>query len=631
MTDQLTRATRGRGVLRFSLFLAAVVALAAFGLTGIVGGPERATAGPEWQGPVQPPSVRSGQALYQENCAPCHGDSGLGDGPTAAELPQGATALADPAIARAASPAEWFDIVKEGRMSLMMPPWKNRLSDQQIWDVVSYSLALHGSEAELQAGQALWDQQCAVCHGVSGAGDGPQAIAAGLAMPNLADPDLAAAQSLESWYQITSAGRGQMPAFAETLSEDEIWSALAYARNFAFPLVAATAAPTGTGQIAGQVLNGTTGAPAAGLVVTLNPFESFSELATAQTETDDAGAFRFEGLPTGSQYVYLLTVAYGGSTFGSDIVSFAAGEETLDVPLQVYETSATPGEITVNLAQWFVDSHEGALLIGELYRITHDSDRVYVGSEEVAEGRNAVLRFNVPAGATSVVFDGGEIGQRFIRTADGVVDTQPLLPGGTQILMRYLLPYSGSRAELTQSVNYPVERLSLLVVDGPDVTTNLQDAGAQTVAEQQWNSFEGANLPAGEAVSVRLAGLARAESQSAGAGATSTAVVAHNPELLYAVAALAFLAVLAVFTGYMLRRPAAAGSGQPAETLPAPATAFADPAAERARLLAAIARLDDQYAAGEIDEASYLPARAAQKRSLVLASQQMGLGERSEP
>ncbi len=75
----------------------------------------------------------------RKTARPVTAATGLGDGPTAAELPQGATALADPAIARLATPADWFEVVKEGRMALYMPPWKNRLSDEQIREVVAYS------------------------------------------------------------------------------------------------------------------------------------------------------------------------------------------------------------------------------------------------------------------------------------------------------------------------------------------------------------------------------------------------------------------------------------------------------------------------------------------------------------
>lgn len=576
-----------------------------------------AAAGPSQQSPSDPPSAQRGQALFQENCAPCHGATGLGDGATAAELPNGATVLADPLIARQATPADWFQITKEGRMDLMMPPWKNRLTDQQIWDVTAYALTLHSGEAQLAQGEAVWGQQCAACHGPGGAGDGPQALADGLAMPNLTDPAVAADRSLADWHGLTSAGQGEMPAFAGVLSDAEIWAAATYARSLSFAPAGAASAPLGAGVLSGQVLNGTTGQPVQTLV-TLNVFENFEPLQAQEVQSGADGAFSFGNLPTGAQYAFLLSATHGDSRFGSDIVRFTEGQTTLDAPLQVYDASATPGEITVNLAQWFIDSHQGALLIGELYRIDHASDTVYTGSEEIEPGKMAVLHFNLPAGVNSLALDGGEIGDRFIRTADGLVDTQPLPPGGTQILMRYLLPYSGDEAELAHSVPYPIDRLNVLVVDGPEVTTDLQNMGPQTVSEQQWNSFERVDLPAGEPISLRLANLGAAVAAAAAPARpnTSNAVISFNPGLLIAVGVVALLAALAVFGAYLLLRPAATAE-QPAL---AASTAVLDPAAERQRLVAAIAQLDDLYAAGEIGADSYQHSRAAQKRSLLLVA-----------
>jgi mono/diheme cytochrome c family protein len=600
------------------LFLAGA-ALTLLAMLLLLQAPSPGAAAPDLQDPTLPPAVRNGQPLFVENCAPCHGATGLGDGATAAELPQGATALADPAIARLATPAEWFEIVKEGRMALYMPPWKNRLSDEQIWDVVAYSLFLQTSEAELVQGQAVWGEQCAACHGPDGAGAGPQAVADGLAVPDLTDSTLAASRSLADWYAVTSQGQGAMPGFADTLSETEIWAAVQVARTFVVQPVAATTVLTGTGRLTGQVTNGTTGQPVTA-TVTLNTFENFEPLATQEVQTGPDGAFTFENLPTGSQYVFLATTIYGDNSFGSEIVSFPAGETELTAPLAIYESSATPGEIRVNLAQWFLDSHQGALLIGELYRINHDSDRVYVGSEEVAPGQNAVLRFNLPEGATSVVVDGGEIGGRFIRTADGVVDTQPLLPGGSQILLRYLLPYDGTRAEFAHSVPYPVDRLNVLVVDGPRVATDLQSLGPQTVADQQWNSFEATNLPAGEPVSLRLSDLARAQDAAVAPPGGSDAVLAHNPALLFGIGVAALVAILGVFGAYLLFRPKAPATAEVTPPVAVVSAVEVDPTTERQRLLASIAQLDDLYASGGLDEESYQRARTAQKRSLVLVT-----------
>lgn len=625
MTDQTPHRVSARtgSAGRFWFLFVASLAFALLAVLALCDQPGPAVAGPLLQSPAFPPSAQNGQPLFQENCAPCHGAAGWGDGPTVAELPQGATALADPAIARLATPAQWFEIVKEGRMMQFMPPWKSRLSDDQIWDVVATSLFLHTSQAELAQGAAVWDQQCAACHGLDGAGAGPRAVADGLIMPDLTDPSVTVSRSLADWHTVTSAGRGAMPAFAATLSDAQIWAVAQHARSFTFQPVVAAVVPPGTGRLTGQVINGTTGQPVAATVI-LNTFDNFIPLQIQEAQTSPDGAFAFVDLPTGSQYVFLLTSVYGDSTFGSEIASFPIGEDALNLPLTVYETSATPGEIRVDLAQWFVDSHQGALLVGELYRIVHDSATVYLGSEEVAPGRNAVLRFDLPAEAMSVVLDGGEIGGRFILTEDGVVDTQPLLPGSSQVLMRYLLPYNGSSAELAHSVLYPVDRLNVLVVDGPEVSTSLQSLGPQTVAEQQWNSFEGMNLLAGQTVSLGLTGLAEAQNPVVAPPATSDAVVANNPALLFAIGAAALAAILGVFVIYVLRRPTGQESAEKPLAVPVAPTGDADLAAERQRLLASIAQLDDLYAAGAMDDESYQRARAAQKRSLLL------VGTRSE-
>lgn len=581
-----------------------------------------AAAAPALQEPVTPPSALAGQPLFAENCAPCHGDTGLGDGPSAAGLPNGVSALADPALARASSMQQWFEITKEGRMDRMMPPWKNRLSDSQIWDAVAYAYSLHVSEDSLDRGEAVWGEQCSQCHGALGAGDGPGAAAGGWQMPDLADPSFAASRSDDQWFQAVSNGAENMPPFAETLPEEDRWAAVQFARTFSYTPARTPELAAGDGRLAGQVVNRTAGGGApAGALVTLFPFANFQEQRTLETTAGPDGAFSFEGLPTGAQFAYIVTADYGGQPFGSDVITFPTDTLQVDLTVPVWESSSTPGDIRVELAQLFVEPHQGNLLVGELYRVAHQGDRVYTGSEPVAPGRNAVLRFNLPAEASALVLDGGEIGQRFIRTNDGVIDTQPLYPGSKQILMRYLLPYSGATAELERPMPYPVDNLSVLVVDGPTVDTDLQAAEQQTIQDQLWNNFVAADLAAGQQISLRLRGLEKASAAASAADAApagsglSTAVVAYHPPLVAAVALLAGLLALGVFVAYAVaRRPQPAASLASAQPLQA-ATA------DRQELLRSIARLDDRYTAGELDEASYHTLRAAEKRRLVQLSE----------
>ena len=81
------------------------------------------------QPPTELPIAAFGAAIYPENCAPCHGPTGLGDGPTAAELEVPPAAFADPALTWERAPAELFHVTKFGRIQNLMPPWQNQLSD----------------------------------------------------------------------------------------------------------------------------------------------------------------------------------------------------------------------------------------------------------------------------------------------------------------------------------------------------------------------------------------------------------------------------------------------------------------------------------------------------------------------
>lgn len=565
-----------------------------------------AQAAPAAQTPTDPPSAREGHAIYQENCAPCHGTQGWGDGPTAAQLSNPPTALADPQIARAAIPNDWFQVTKEGRMALFMPPWKNRLSDAEIWDVVAFALTLHTTQNELARGQTVWGEQCAACHGDQGAGDGPEAVAKNWTLPDFSDPAYASQRSLTDWFQTASQGQGNMPAFADVLSEQDLWNVSAFMRTFSSEPLAPLTLPSGDGVIRGAVSNGTPGGdPITGLTVTLRPFENLSALPTQEATVGEDGSFVFEGLPTGADYAYLLSTDYKDVDFTSVPVNFAAGPEQT-VMLNVFEAGAAPGEIRVDLAQWFVDYQDGALLVGELYRLTHEGDRVYVGGEEVAPGKKAVLRFELPADAVQIATDGGAIGDRFILAQDGLVDTKPLPPGQSQLLVRYLLPYSGTRAELAHAVRYPVSRFSVLVSEGPKVSADgLTEAGTQAAGGINFTNYEAANVPANQTIRLQFRDLARVDAATTN---VSTAVLASAPALLFGLAGLVAVTILGLLALALWRRP------QPQLA----ATVGADPGAiDHTTMLQVIADLDDSFAAGEIDEDIYRSQRAALKRSLL--------------
>ena len=88
--------------------------------------------------PVPPSSesVRAGLALYQTNCLLCHGETGLGDGPSAATMNP---PPADLVVHVPLHPDRaLFEFVRDGISGTAMPALEATLSDEEIWHIINY-------------------------------------------------------------------------------------------------------------------------------------------------------------------------------------------------------------------------------------------------------------------------------------------------------------------------------------------------------------------------------------------------------------------------------------------------------------------------------------------------------------
>jgi mono/diheme cytochrome c family protein len=101
--------------------------------------------------PSDEASLERGAKLYATNCASCHGDGGMGDGPVGSAL--------DPAPAPVAHTSQMmaddylFWRVSEGGtpFNTSMPPWKF-MEEQARWDMINYMRALGDGTAQLSSG-----------------------------------------------------------------------------------------------------------------------------------------------------------------------------------------------------------------------------------------------------------------------------------------------------------------------------------------------------------------------------------------------------------------------------------------------------------------------------------------------
>ncbi len=583
----MTRATR---ILLACTLLAALLALPILAQTA---------SAQETSDTSAPPQPLSGAASYAQNCAPCHGTSGQGDGPSASGLSVPPAKLGDDQLATGKSLAEWFDITKNGNMARMMPPWKDRLTDQEIWDTVAYAWTLHTSAGEIELGRQVYEANCASCHGPDGRG-----AASAPGVPDLTDFAATSSVSQATWAQAVAAGKGEMPGFADKLSAEEQAAVLEHTRGLSFggPLFRGPLAK-GTGVITGTVTNETTGEPLAGLTVELGVFDTTTLLGQQTAVSDANGLYSFTELDTDPGLAYVVRTDYpAGVPYNTDFVSFGEGETAKELSLAVYETTTEAASLRTDRVHYIVEFESGRALVAELLLFSLDGNRTYTGDG------SAVLRVSLPAGAQNVEIDGDDGSGRFELTDGGFVDKLPLRPGTNvrQLLFRYSLPYTGSQFDLVHTLAYPAANVNALISDvGQQVSSpQLANQGVRSTENGGYHNLLGQNLAAGQQVVIRMTNLPTAGGISSAAGTTASGGL--NPWLLAALIGLAAGGALALILLPIVRsRSTAAGA---AVTAAAGAT--------QADLVDALARLDLAYEAGELSETTYRDQRLRLKAQL---------------
>lgn len=457
--------------------------------------------------PLAPPSARIGEPYYLQNCAPCHGDTGNGDGPTAASLPTPPTAFADPAVIFDLSPSELFSTTKYGRIELLMPPWQNQMSDAEIWNTVAFVWSLHTDESALEAGASIYAAECAACHGAGGAGDGPEATAP---MPDFTDRAWAIEQSQADLHAGLLAAH---PDMAAELSDEQQSRALEYVRSFSLSTPWSAPYVSGTGSITGTVTQGTAGGSGvAGLVATLDAWLGSERVATITTTVSNAGTFVFTELSTDPNLAWIASVANQGVSYSSDFLALSPTAPSLVGNITVYDTTADPSVLRVDRMNWIVETLPQTLTVGQIYAVGNSSDRTFVGNRPDPDTLAPTFAMQVPAGALDVAFENGIVGGRFVQDGSTFYDTLPIAPGdGTrQIIMRYDFPYTGATAILPQPLLYETGELNLFVSELPDLTVSAPPLISQGVQEipntATYQLFSGAALAA-QTLTATLTGL----------------------------------------------------------------------------------------------------------------------------
>ncbi|MBI4236600.1 MAG: hypothetical protein HY688_04520 [Chloroflexi bacterium] len=369
----------------------------------------------------------------------------------------------------------------------------------------------------------------------------------------------------------------------------------------AAPLSAAAQASTTT--LETRVVNGTAGGgPVEGLPVTLQAFRGDQEAGRWEATAGQGGAVRFEGLDPADDLIYLLSAPYAGTHYFSLPVSLAQPSE-LPVALVVYETTEDAaavrilGDSTVILG---AEGDSGTLQAMQVTTYQNTGDRTFIGA--MGPGGRRTVQVPLPPGAFDVEA-AHDPGSRVSSEDDAVFSTYPLLPGTEEFIVIYRILYVGKGYEWSKTYLYAVDQVRLLVA--PAVVVDLgpgwQSLPAAEIGSGTYAHWSTPGGPAGTRVAARLSGL------PASAGSRS-----QRLERALRFAGLGIVAVALVGAGayvafWALRRRR--------RTAPAPAPS-AGPAAAREEALERLARLDEEFEAGRLNEAEYNSQRETERQAL---------------
>ena len=571
--------------------------------------------------PQAPPDPNNGAPIYAEKCTPCHGETGLGDGPDTALLENQPAALGTVDLARSSTPFDWFRMVTQGDMKKFMPPFSS-LNDQERWDVVAYLYTLSASPQIVDQGQALFVQNCAECHGDDGRqGDG-----------DLTNQAMMSARSAEELFATITTGKGEMAGF-DQLSEDDRWALTAYLRSLTFlpedeAAVAETSpgedqtpdtgAPSeteaevpqtvetgdGSGSLTVHVTN-TAGGDLPAVDITLRGYDEMVEVYT-QTLTLSAGSgVTFEDVPITLDRMYFASIEHANAVYGSEVLVVEPGSpEEMNLDISYYPPTTDVSVLNVDrLHVFFSFVNEDTLEIFQLYIFSNPTDKVLTP----VEGAETAVNFTLPPNATDLSVE-DNMSMAYRKTGDGfgIVNVYPD-ENAYQAVFSYQVPYPQRKLGLSLPIGMDANAVIVMAPsNGFKVKSDqLIDAGLRDIEGVSYMMYTGSKVRTGSTLEISLSGIPKESTEFFTSGDES------NNSLVIGLAGLGLALIVAGI--FLWRR----NQGVDGEWLDDDIEDDEQVGAETNEdLMDAIIALDDKYRTGNLPENAYRQRRLELKEKL---------------
>ena len=598
------------------------------------------TLGPLY--PAQAPSVENGAAIYVEKCAPCHGETGLGDGEQGIQLGVTVPAFGLPEIARPASLAQWYIMVTRGNIERFMPPFAS-LTDQERWDVVAYAMTFHTTQEEIEKGRNLFETNCADC-----------------STDFFKDQSKMSALNEVELARIIKVGNDEVKAFGANLDEGDVWAVAAYLRTLPFATASVASAPTplsttepatvsqtpisaegtpieepalsavegtaqatvqseaaaqpGVGTVNGSVENKTGANLSSELKITLRGFDQGpdpnatpQEVLSLDGPVSADGRFAFENMEMPASRIFLAQIMHEGITLQSGFAIVEEGASTLTLsPIILYGTTDDMSALVMDDARIFFEYAENEIQVFGAYSFRNLTDKIVV--VESKDGLEIPF-IKSPEGAQALGYEPMRDSQPFTTIGNSLAFAPNEQPYG--LIVFSTLGKEGE-VEVSQPMAVPVTALTVFLPEGVRAeSAQLTDHGLQAIEGFNFQMYATDGLSAGDILTFTLSGAPREAAAS-----TSTPETSANQNLLIGAGALGIALIIAgawLYMGDRYRTKEDADSDNDDDEFETPED-----------VMDAIIALDDLKNAKKIPNEAYQKRRAALKERLRQEMEDLG-------
>jgi hypothetical protein len=332
------------------------------------------------------------------------------------------------------------------------------------------------------------------------------------------------------------------------------------------------------GRITVTIANGTTGETLTGQPVSLLRHRNESEEAQVveQALTNRAGRYVFSNLPADGAH-YVVETRYIEVPYTTGHINIEPATAQQDVQLNVYDITAEDTNLMLSAVHLVIEVSPNVLDVTEILVVRNSGTRSYFPTPGVGEG----MILSLPAGA----FQLQPLVEGVQRTAQGVLYSNPIPPGDSQIVYRYNVERASVDNILSRQMDYNASRIQVLISPSSEtvMASNLTNEGVQQIGDKSYLLLSNSvGLQQGMSISVEF-----------------SSILAWQDVMKWGILGVVVLMIIAGVIIGIRTHPEEEEQEKPLRAL------SSKDAQQFDSIIHSIADLDDQYEAGDLDEKTY--------------------------